>query len=71
MEEEAEVRDKGFTESRMKPEREPESEGVGGLRNRWADGGGDGWMGKGRGSFKKWLPGVNVESWTSLRFMAG
>lgn len=55
----------------MKPEREPESEGVGGLRNRWADGGGDGWMGKGRGSFKKWLPGVNVESWTSLRFMAG
>lgn len=37
------------TESGMKPEREPESErGVGGwgVRNRWADGGGDGWMGE-------------------------
>lgn len=26
-------------------------------------------MAKGRGSFRKSLPGVSVESWTSLRFM--
>lgn len=38
------------TSRRKRPEREPESEGVGGLRNRWAGGGGgERWMGKGGG----------------------
>lgn len=61
------------TSRRKRPEREPESEGVGGLRNRWAGGGGgERWMGKGgRWGFERRLPGVGVKSWTSLGFMAG
>lgn len=41
------------TSKKKKPEREPESEGVGGLGNRWAEGGGEIRMGKGRGGFRE------------------